>query len=114
HIGLQLAGKTVAIVGFGRIGRRVAGLLHAFDARVIAVDPSVSGIVEGVPAVPLEEALPVADVITVHASGSDEILGARELEQLKRGTFIMNAGRGELVNESALCRALDSGTVAGA
>ncbi|HEV8660581.1 MAG TPA: NAD(P)-dependent oxidoreductase [Thermoanaerobaculia bacterium] len=113
QIGLQLEGKNVVIVGFGRIGRCVAALLRAFGANLFAVDPQLSGDVDGVRVLPIDEALRRADIITLHASGEHEILGAREFDLLKRGVFILNAGRGGLVNEALLCRALDEGKVAG-
>jgi len=62
----------------------------------------------------LDAALPQADVITLHASGETEILGENEFSLIKPGTFLLNAGRGGLVNEDCLCRALNSGVLAGA
>jgi D-3-phosphoglycerate dehydrogenase len=107
RIGVQIEGKTIAIVGFGRIGKRVAELLRPFGARILAVDPFAGE------STPLDDALPQADIITFHASGESEILGAREFAMLKRGVFIFNAARGGLVNESLLAEALKSGHVAG-
>src|SRR5207253_7609780 len=72
RIGQQLAGKTVAVVGFGRIGRKVAKLLEAFDARVIPVDPLNAEFMS------LEKAFSSADVITLHASGEQCVIGPRE------------------------------------
>jgi len=114
RIGRQLEGKTVLIVGFGRIGQKVAALLRPFHVRLLAADPALHETVDGVTVLPLEAALPQADVVTLHASGEAEILGARELALMKPGTFLLNAGRGGLVDEPALCRALDQGLVAGA
>jgi len=114
HIGIQIGGKTIAIVGFGRIGRKVAKLLRPFNARCVAVDPALSGRVDGVEVLTLREALAQADVVTLHASGGTEILGEDELRLMKRGAFLLNAGRSGLVNEASLCKALDNGTVAGA
>lgn len=112
--GAQLEGKTVVIVGFGRVGRRVAGLLLAFGAKVIAVDPQMHTAEPPVERLSLGEALPRADIVTVHASGEDAILGQAELLVLKPGAFVLNCGRGGLVDEEALCSAVDSGRVAGA
>jgi len=114
QIGVQLAGKTVVIVGIGRIGRKVAGLLRPFDVKLCAVDPALAGTVEGIPILPLDQAIRQADVICLHAGGEEEILGAKEFARMKRGVFLLNAGRGGLVDESALCAAMQSGTVAGA
>lgn len=114
RIGRQLEGKTVLIVGYGRIGQKVAALLRPFNVRLLAVDVEPSGPWDGVEQVDVPRALPQADVITLHASGEAEVLGAQEFALMKPGVFLLNAGRGELVNESALCRALDRGIVAGA
>jgi D-3-phosphoglycerate dehydrogenase len=105
--GVQLSGKTVAVVGYGRIGRKVGELLQAFQTRVLAVDPAVSTLT-------LDDALPQADIVMLHCSGERCILGESQLQQLKRGAWIVNAARGGLVDEAALARALDSGHVSGA
>jgi D-3-phosphoglycerate dehydrogenase len=112
-IGHQLEGKTVAIVGFGRIGRRVAALLAPFDAHVLAVDPYLEPAAD-LPLVSLEEALPRADILTLHCSGDFCLLGERELALLKPGAFVLNAARGGLVDEAALLKALGTGRIAGA
>jgi D-3-phosphoglycerate dehydrogenase / 2-oxoglutarate reductase len=112
--GTQLAGKTVAVVGLGRIGRRTAALLGAFGTTVIGVDPFLAGEIEGIPLLPLDEALSRADVVALHSSGAERLLGERELGLLRPGAYLLNAGRGELVDEDALLRALDSGRLAGA
>ena len=114
RMGRQLEGKTVLLVGYGRIGQRVAALLRPFNVRVLAADPALRHAMDGVAVLPLEEALPQADVISLHASGEAEILGEREFARMKPEVFLLNAGRGGLVNEPALCRALDRGIVAGA
>ena len=114
-IGGQLEGRTVAIVGLGRIGRRVAELVTAFGARVIAVDPIVATSSDGAYEFrALPEALRDAAVITVHCSGEAEVLGEAELAQLPRGALVLNCARGGVVNEAALQIALDSGQVASA
>lgn len=115
RIGTQLAEKTVAIVGFGRIGRRVAELLAPFKVRLLIVDPFLNqaDITTGVLAT-LDEALAKADIISLHSSGEDCLLGAREFSQMKNGVFLLNVARGGLVDEQALLAALDTGRVAGA
>ena len=112
--GPEIRGKTVVIIGLGRIGVQVASYLKAFGAKLIGVDPFRTGIVEGIPVLPLGEALPQADIITIHASGSAEIIGADALGQVRKGVYILNTGRGGLVNEAALQTALDDKRVAGA
>lgn len=114
RIGEGLAGKTVLLVGFGRIGRKVARLLAPFEVTLIAADPALTGAVEGVPVVALKEGVERADVISVHASGESEIIGDAEFAAMKRGVFLLNAARGAVVVEPALCRALEAGIVAGA
>lgn len=114
-IGGQLDGKTIAIVGLGRIGRRLASLVTAFGARVVAVDPALTGsAVDGVSISTLADALRVADVVSLHCSGEAEVLGERELAAMKAGSYVLNCARGGVVNEAALKCALDSGHLAGA
>ena len=112
--GLQLEGKTVVVVGFGRIGRKVASLLKAFNAKVIAVDPSINSEIEGVKVKQLEAALPEADIITIHSSGEDKIIGSKEFRLMKKGTFLLNAARGSIIDEEALIQALKEEKVKGA
>ena len=115
RIGLELRGKKVAVIGFGRIGQRVGQLLSAFDAEVLAVDPMYSDDYgENIVQMELDQVLNIADAITLHSSGNELLLGEREFEIMKQGVFILNAARGELVDESALINALKSGKVAGA
>ncbi|RJQ26450.1 hydroxyacid dehydrogenase [Candidatus Parcubacteria bacterium] len=112
--GSELRGKTVAVIGYGRIGRRVGELLSAFDAEVVAIDPEYDGSCSNVKKMELHEALPKADIFTIHCSGNEHLLGEEEFKVIKQGAFVLNAARGELVDESALADALDSGKVAGA
>lgn len=113
-IGMQIEGKTVAIIGFGRIGRKVASLLATFKIRILAVDPYLQGKIDDVPIVPLEQVLPQADIITLHCSSEGCILGGKELSHVKPGTFLLNAARGGLVDEQALISALEENKIAGA
>ncbi len=115
RIGRQLAGKTVAIVGYGRIGRRVADLLSPFRVRIIVIDPAAS--TDEGPAferMTLEEALPIADVVTLHCSGEKLLLRKSELSRLKHGAVLLNAARGGLVDQTAIVKALESGRLSGA
>lgn len=112
--GAQIEGKTVAVVGFGRVGRRVAHLLLAFGAKVIAVDPGVNRVDPPIELASLTDALPHADILTLHASGDDTVVGRAELLRVKPGALVLNCGRGGLLDEAALCEALGSGRVAGA
>lgn len=113
-IGAQLGGKTVAIIGFGRIGCRVAELLAPYNVDVIAVDPYLDSSPVAAKLMPLVDALPLADIITIHSSGEECILGDKEFSLMKKGVFLVNAARGGLVSEQALIRALEEGRVVGA
>ena len=114
EIGVQLSGKTVVIIGFGRIGRYVGQLLRPFQVKLLAVDNALSGIVEQTPVVSLEEALPQADIVTLHLSGTSQVLGRREFSMMKDGVFILNAARGGIIDEDSLLEAIKGGKAAGA
>lgn len=113
-IGRQLAGKRVAIVGFGNIGKNVGKLLRGFGAQVMAVDPLLSGIVEETNIVSLAAAIKESDIISLHCSGEKSLLGGKEFDLMKDGVYLLNAARGNLIDENALIAALESGKVAGA
>lgn len=94
QMGSLFAGKTVGIIGFGAIGRRVAGLCEAFGAKVIFTD--MCTIAEcGYDQCELKELLRNSDIVTVHASGCDCLLGSAELSYCKPGAIIINTARGE-------------------
>lgn len=114
RIGRGVRGSTALVIGMGRIGRRVAELLRVLGADVLAYDPHVD--IDPSVATPMElaEALERTDFVLVHAGGEQLIIGEKELQRLKSGAYLLNAGRGGLVDEDALVRALDSGRIAGA
>ncbi len=114
-IGSGLTGARALLIGYGRIGRRVGELLRAFGVQVLVYDPGLDpGPIEGVERVAsLDEALPQADIISLHASGQQCILDADAFGKAKDGLILLNSARGELVNEEALLAALDAGRVAG-
>ncbi len=112
--GFQLKGKTVAIIGFGRIGRRTAYLLKPFEVDLIAVDPSIHPEKECIPVAKLHDAIQIADIIILQAGGQGEIIGKMEFGLMKNGAFICNVGRGRNLNEAELLKALVSGKVAAA
>lgn len=119
-VGTELRGKTLGIVGLGRIGRVVANRARAFEMRVVAFDPFVSADTareEGIEILALEDVFKTADFITVHTPLTAEtrgIVGASSFALMKQGVCIVNCARGGLVDEAALADALDAGTVAGA
>jgi len=119
--GAELYGKTIGIVGFGRIGQLVAKRAQAFDMDVIAFDKFVSAErfkelgVHGVSQ--LEELFERADVVTVHVPKTPEtigLIGAQAIASMKDGVRIVNCARGELVDLDALLAGLESGKVGGA
>ena len=118
--GMELRGKTLAIVGTGRVGREVAARAAPFGLRLVAFDlyPDerwAAG--AGVTYLPLEELLAAADVVSLHAPSTPatrHLLNAGTLARLKRGAYVVNTARGELVDETALLAAIESGQVAGA
>ena len=114
RIGRQLKGMNVLIIGYGRIGQAIAQLLKAFEAEILVCDPGYGKNEIPYPIMNLENSLPLADVIALHASGEKPILGPHEFPLMKRGAFILNGARGKLIDEDALMEALDSGQVAGA
>ena len=114
-----LSGRTVGLIGLGRIGRRVAELLKPFRVRRLATDPKADPAwaeQEGVELVPLARLLSAADVVSLHASSSASALrlGAAEIATMKRGSMLVNVARGSMVDDAALTQALRSGHVAGA
>lgn len=113
-VGAELKGKTVLIIGFGRIGRRLAELLKPFHLRIVVADPNLEQKINGVEILPLAEALPKADIISLHCSGQEEIIGQKEFDLIKPETFLLNASRGGLINEEALIKALEEKKIKGA
>lgn len=114
--GLELDGRTLGLVGFGRIARRVAGVGHALGMRVIAHDPFVSS-APNVELVSLADLFTRADVISLHAPATPDthhLVNAASLATTKRGAYLVNTARGTLVDQAALLAALDSGQLSGA
>ncbi|MER6422238.1 2-hydroxyacid dehydrogenase [Streptomyces sp. NPDC001137] len=117
HSGLELEDLPVGLVGYGAVGSRVARALCAFGAQVMVYDPYVRGEIHGLRVSSLDELLRRSRVITLHARLTAEtrgLIGARELALLPRGSVVVNAARGPLLDEDALCDALESGQVSAA
>jgi len=118
--GVELRGKVLGIVGFGRIGREVAARARAFGMDVVAYDPFIparAADAAGVPLIELEELLRRADFITLHVPALPEtrhLINAATLAKTRKGVRIVNTARGELIDEAALADAIESGHVAGA
>jgi D-3-phosphoglycerate dehydrogenase len=118
--GVELNGKTLTILGLGRIGALVAQRALAFGMRVIAYDPYVSkprAAQMGVELVSLEDALRQADFVSIHMARTPEtenMIGSDQLRLMKRSARLVNASRGGIVDEEALASALEQGELAGA
>lgn len=119
-MGVQLLGKTLGVIGFGRIGTQVARRAQAFGMEVLAYDPYVSEEVaraNKVTLAPLDDLLARSDFITLHSSltaGSRRLLDAAAIGRMKPGARVINVARGALVDADALHAALTSGRLAGA
>ena len=119
--GVELAGKTIGVIGLGRVGGLVAHRAAAFGMRVIAYDPYVSSDRAkemGVDVMPTLEALLVqADFVTIHlprTSETEGLIGEHELSLMKPGARLVNTARGGIVDEEALAKALEGGQLGGA
>ena len=119
--GRELSGKTLGVIGLGRLGTMVAGYGHAFGMNVIACDELDSAFmdvhVHHVERKCLDDLLAESDVISLHLPLEERnlgILNAKRMAGIRRGALFINTARGELVDEAALMRALGDGTLAGA
>lgn len=118
-IGREIAGRTVGVIGTGRIGAQVIRLFQAFGARVIAYSrtekPEIKAL--GVDYYPLKELLSQSDIITLHVPATTEtkhLIGAEELSLMRPGSLLINCARGPVVDATALRDALNTGVIAGA
>jgi D-3-phosphoglycerate dehydrogenase len=118
--GTELRGKTLGLVGAGRIGSEVARRARAFGMRVMAYDPFLTeehASAIDVELAPLPQVIAAADVLSLHVPLTDEtagLLGERQIATMKPGAFLVNAARGGLVDEAALVSALAAGRLGGA
>jgi lactate dehydrogenase-like 2-hydroxyacid dehydrogenase len=122
-LGTRVSGKTLGLIGLGRIGRAVAQRArHGFGMRVVFHDPSPppAGVVAELGAEPrasVEDVLREADFVSIHSPATPDthhLLDARRLALMKPGAFLINTARGDLVDEAALVAALERNTIAGA
>lgn len=125
--GRELRGKTLGVIGLGRIGRKAAEMALGMGMKVVGTDPMVDEVTLEVklhadynqklsvtiPSMSLEEVLEQADVITIHVPGG-KILRAEELAKTRKGVVLVNAARGGVIDEEALLAALESGQVSAA
>lgn len=118
--GTELMGKTLGIIGFGRIGAAVAKRAAAFDMTIVGYDPLIPAEEikkRGGQPMSLDELLKVSDIITMHlplTADTKNMLNAEAFEKMKKGVYIICAARGGVIDETALLDALNSGKVAGA
>lgn len=111
HMGGLLKGKVLGLIGYGAIGQKVGDLVNAFGARILFSDLCTKDDARAT-CVAKEELLRKADIVSIHADGSECIIGQEELEKCKQGVIVINTVRGGLIDEEALCTALQSGKVA--
>ena len=115
--GTQLSGKTLGIVGVGRLGTMMSQYGRGFRMRVIGHDPYQQKIPEGMKMMDLDQLLAESDFVTLHIHLTEQtrnLLGAAQLSRMKRGACLINTSRGGLVEEAALVREMESGRIAAA
>jgi D-3-phosphoglycerate dehydrogenase len=117
--GMELEGKTLGILGVGRIGRALARKASALGMVVVGADPALgtTGSVDGLTLLTPEDVYSRADLISLHlpkVAGTPAAIGPDQFAQMKRGVYLVNCARGGVVDEAALLAALESGRVAGA
>lgn len=119
-VGNTLAGKTIGVFGFGRIGREVARIMKAFaDTRVLGYSRSLTAERAeevGAECVPLDTLLRESDILTVHINSNAQtrgIIGEKEFALMKHGALLVNTARGPIVSESAMLKALENGRLGG-
>ncbi len=119
-MGVELFGKTLGIIGMGRIGEQVAARLKSFQMKILAYDPYITEDTAsklGVTLVELDTLLKEADIVTIHVPLTPQtrhFIARKELELMKENAFLINCARGGIVDEHALYDALSQGKIAGA
>jgi phosphoglycerate dehydrogenase-like enzyme len=115
HTGIELAGRRLGVVGYGAVGRQVAGIAGALGMEVVATDPAVRD--AEVPLVDLETMLASSEAVTLHVPLADDtraMIGATQLDGMRPQALLVNTSRGGLVDEQALAQALAAGRLGGA
>ena len=119
-MGIEIRNKTLGIIGLGRVGSEVARRAQSFAMHLIAYDPFVApdyARILGVELVSLEKLLTQSDFVTIHTpltGGTHHLIGESEMAMMKPSSCIINVARGELIDEDALLKALDKGSLGGA
>jgi len=120
HVGIEIEGKTLGVIGLGKLGAKVSGLAKAFGMNVIAWSPNLTAErckEVGVTYATKEELFSTADIITIHVVLSDRsrgLVGAADLGRMKPTSFIVNTARGPIIDEMALLETLKARKIAGA
>jgi D-3-phosphoglycerate dehydrogenase len=114
RMGSLLCGKKIGIKGFGRVGKKVAELLSPFGCEIAYADPFVENGLLGLNCLSLEDLFSWADIITVHVSVSEKLIGEREFQLMKKGAYIINTSRGGVIDELVLYKYLTNGYLSGA
>jgi D-3-phosphoglycerate dehydrogenase / 2-oxoglutarate reductase len=120
HVGVELNGKTLGVIGLGRIGKHVARIAKGFGMKVVAYDPFTSAEQAkelGIETASLDDVFAAADFLTIHTPVTDDtrgLIGTEAFAKMKRGVRLVNCARGGLVDENALLKAIDEGKVAAA
>jgi D-3-phosphoglycerate dehydrogenase len=116
RIGMGLRNSKVLLIGYGRIGRRFGEHLRSLGAKTMIYDPAINkfDLAHGEKKVSLRDGLRDADVISLHASGLDKIIGEEEFSIMKQGVIILNSARGSLIDEEDLVQALNRSIIKGA
>lgn len=117
--GIDLTGKTLGIIGAGRIGRMVARIARGFDMHVLAYDlnPTKEGLDLGIQYIPLDDLLAQSDIVSIHCpytEANKHLINKEAVDKMKSGSLIINTARGELVDTKALIEGLQSGRLNGA
>jgi lactate dehydrogenase-like 2-hydroxyacid dehydrogenase len=117
HPFIEITGKTMGIIGMGNIGGKVAKIAEAFGMKVIYYSTSGTGHCTDYPIVTLEALMTESDVISIHApynSRTAGLVGEKELRMMKKSAFIVNMGRGGIIDETALAHVIDEDLIGGA
>src|SRR3954451_5753055 len=118
--GIELQGKTLGIIGFGRIGQRVADRARGFEMKILAYDPFLDAAAARrleVELLPLDDLLAQADMVTLHVPFTEQtknLLNRDRLGKMKKGALLVNCARGGVVDEAALLESLEAGHLGGA
>src|SRR5262249_8072415 len=117
RLGIQLAGKTAGIIGYGNLGRRMADVLAFLGMRVLVHDPLATTVPANLTFAPLDPLLAEADFViclAIHNKDTEGMLNAGFFRRMKKTAFLLNPSRGPVLNEDDLAQALKAGVIAGA